>query len=185
MKKLKDKVSIQLRGDENFLKRINFLVYNRDNEPHEFESEWSKLLFDYKDHKLDVNVWFSTMYNIKKMWVPAYFSSIYMDGLFRTTSRSESENNLFNFFVNKFLTLVELQMRFQSAMDAQRHKLGTLESKDKLFTPPLKTLLMLEKHVAFIYTLVAFYDFQAEIYAACFECGLDEQHFDNGKDFFH
>ena len=44
-------------------------MYNKDNEPHEFESEWSKLLFDYKDHKLDENVWLSTMYNIRAMWV--------------------------------------------------------------------------------------------------------------------
>src|SRR5688572_6368730 len=182
MKKLKDKVSFELRSDENFLKRINYFVYNRDNEPHAFESEWAKLLFDYKEQKLDENVWLSTMYNIREMWVPAYFRSIYMGGLFRTTSRSESENNFFNFFVNKFLTLVELQMRFQSAMDAQRHKLEILESKDKLFTPPLKTPLMLEKHAASLYTLAAFYDFQAEICAACFECGLDKHHVDNGKD---
>ena len=106
--KLKDKVSVELHSDEIFLKRINVLVYNRDNEPHEFESEWSKLLFDYKVHNLDENVWLSTMYNIREMWVPAYFRSIYMGGLFRSTSRSESENNFFNFFVNRFLTLVEL-----------------------------------------------------------------------------
>src|SRR5688572_4437892 len=56
MKKLKDKVSVELRSDENFLKRINYLVYNRDNEPHAFESEWAKLLFDYKKQKLDENV---------------------------------------------------------------------------------------------------------------------------------
>ncbi|XP_057517941.1 protein FAR1-RELATED SEQUENCE 5-like [Amaranthus tricolor] len=170
MKKLKDKVSVELRSDENFLKRNYYLVYNRDNEPHEFETERSKLLFDYKEHKLDENIWLSTMYNIRKMWVPAYFRSIYMGGLLRTTSR--------------FLTLVELQMRFQSAMDTQRHKLEILESKDKLFTPPLKTPLMLEKYAASIYTLAAFYDFQAEFCTACFECGLDTHHFDNGKDCF-
>ena len=62
-------------------------------------------------------------------------------------------------------------MRFQSAMDSQRHKLEILESKDKLFTPPLKTPLMLEKHAASIYTLAAFYDFQAEIGAACLNMG--------------
>ena len=107
-----------------------------------------------------------------------------MGGLFRTTSRSESENLFFNFFVNRFLTLVELQMRFQSAMNAQRHTFEILESKDKLFTPPLKTPLILEKHAGSIYTLAAFYNFQAEICAACFECVLDTHHFDNGKDFF-
>ncbi|XP_057532878.1 protein FAR1-RELATED SEQUENCE 1-like [Amaranthus tricolor] len=69
-------------------------------------------------------------------------------------------------------------------MDAQRHKLEILESKDKLFTPPLKTQLMLGKHAASIYTLVAFYDFQAEICTTCYECGLDKHHFDNGKDCF-
>ena len=69
-------------------------------------------------------------------------------------------------------------------MDAQRHKLEILESKDKLFTLTLKITLMLEKHAASIYILVAFFDFQAEICTACFECGLDKHHFDNGKDCF-
>ncbi|XP_057543256.1 protein FAR1-RELATED SEQUENCE 3-like [Amaranthus tricolor] len=128
----------------NIMKKLK----DKDNEPHEFESEWSKLVFDYKNHKLDENVWLSTMYNIREMWVPAY-----------------------------------LQMRFQSAIDAQSHKLKILESKDKFFTPPLKTPLMLEKHAASIYTLAAFYDFQAEICTACFECGLDKHHVDNGKDY--
>ena len=75
-------------------------------------------------------------------------------------------------------------MRFQSAIDAQSHKLKILESMDKFFTPPLKTPLMLEKHAASIYTLAAFYDFQAEICATYFECELDKHHFNNGIDFF-
>ena len=52
--------------------------------------------FDYKEHKLDENVWLSTMYNIREMWVPTYFRAIYyIGGLFRSTSRSESENSFF------------------------------------------------------------------------------------------
>ena len=35
-----------------------------------------------------------------------------------------------------------------------------------------------------IYIYPAFYDFQAEICTACFECGLDEHHVDSGKDCF-
>ncbi|XP_057529083.1 protein FAR-RED ELONGATED HYPOCOTYL 3-like [Amaranthus tricolor] len=184
MKKLTDKVSIDLRNDDEFLRRINRLVYNRDNEPHEFEDQWSKMMSDYEHANLRNNDWLNSMYDIREMWVPAYFRDLYMGGLFRTTSRSESENNFFNYFVNKFLTLVELQMRFQSAMDVQRYMMQTLDSKCKLYSAPLKTRIPLEKHASSVYTDVVFKDFQEQILSARDECGFEKNFVRDGKDVY-
>ncbi|XP_057545983.1 protein FAR1-RELATED SEQUENCE 5-like [Amaranthus tricolor] len=184
MKKLTDKVSIELRNDDEFLRRINRLVYNRDNEPHEFEDQWSKMMSDYEHANLRNNDWLNSMYDIREMWVPAYFRDLYMGGLFRTTSRSESENNFFNYFVNKFLTLVELQMRFQSAMDVQRYMMQTLDNKCKLYSAPLKTRIPLEKHASSVYTDVVFKDFQEQILSARDECGFEKNFVRDGKDVY-
>ncbi|XP_057520876.1 protein FAR1-RELATED SEQUENCE 5-like [Amaranthus tricolor] len=67
MKKLTDKVSIELRNDDEFLRRINRLVYNRDNEPHEFEDQWSKMMSDYEHANLRNNDRLNSMYDIIEM----------------------------------------------------------------------------------------------------------------------
>ena len=62
------------------------------------------------------------MYDLRSMWIPSYFKDIFMAGILRTTSRSESENSFFGHFLNTKLNLVEFWMRFNSALEAQRHK---------------------------------------------------------------
>ncbi|XP_057545953.1 protein FAR1-RELATED SEQUENCE 1-like [Amaranthus tricolor] len=54
MKKLTDKVYIELRNDDEFLRRINRLVYKRDNEPHEFEDQWSNTRIPLEKHASSV-----------------------------------------------------------------------------------------------------------------------------------
>ncbi|XP_057550543.1 protein FAR1-RELATED SEQUENCE 1-like [Amaranthus tricolor] len=107
------------------------------------------------------------------MWVPAYFRDLYMGGLLRATSRSESENNFLNYFVNKFLTLVELQTRFKSAMDVQCYMMQTLDSK------------FLEKYASCVYINVFFKDFQEQILSARDECGFEKNFIRDGKDVYH
>ncbi|XP_057522442.1 protein FAR1-RELATED SEQUENCE 5-like [Amaranthus tricolor] len=159
MKKLTDKVSIELRNDDEFLRRINKLVYNRDNEPHEFEDQWSKMMSDYEHDNLRNNDWFNSMYDIREMWVPEYFRDLYMGGLLITTSRSETENNFFNYF--------------------------TLDSKCKLYSAPLKTRIPLEKHASSAYTDVVFKDFQEQILSARVECGFEKNLVRDGKDVYN
>ncbi|XP_074315334.1 protein FAR1-RELATED SEQUENCE 5-like [Silene latifolia] len=112
------------------------------------------------------------MFDIRATWIPAYFRDIYLGGIMRTTSRSESENSFFGNFTNPHLTLVEFWMRFQSAMDAQRWKYSKVTADDKNSSPKLSTPLLLEKKTAEFYTTTLFYEFQQELQDACFSCGL-------------
>ncbi|XP_021717028.1 protein FAR1-RELATED SEQUENCE 5-like [Chenopodium quinoa] len=50
-----------------------------------------------------------------------YFRDVFMGCIMRTTSRSESENNFFTSVVNPHVSLVEFFMRYETALDAQRH----------------------------------------------------------------
>ncbi|XP_074291357.1 protein FAR1-RELATED SEQUENCE 5-like [Silene latifolia] len=142
MKKLPDKVGPSICQNTNFLKEINSIVWDGEIDTEEFELRWKVILSTYElsDHE-----WLKSMFDIRATWIPAYFRDIYLGGIMRTTSRSESENSFFGNFTNPHLTLVEFWMRFQSAMDAQRWKYSKVTTDDKNSSPKLSTPLLLEK----------------------------------------
>ncbi|XP_074297776.1 protein FAR1-RELATED SEQUENCE 5-like [Silene latifolia] len=169
MKKLRDKVGPTICQNTNFLKEINSIVWDGEIDTQEFELRWKSILSSYElsDHE-----WLKSMFDIRSSWIPAYFRDIYLGGIMRTTSRSESENSFFGNFTNPHLTLVEFWMRFQSAKDAQRWKYAKVTADDKNSSPKLSTPLFLEKKTSEFYTTTIFYQFQEELQAACFTCGL-------------
>ncbi|XP_074314050.1 protein FAR1-RELATED SEQUENCE 1-like [Silene latifolia] len=87
MKKLPDKVGSTIYKDTDFLKEISSIVWNEDIEPTEFESSWCSIM---EKHDLSGNEWLKSMFEDRKLWIPAYFRDTYMGGLLRTTSRSKS-----------------------------------------------------------------------------------------------
>ncbi|KAK2383722.1 protein FAR1-RELATED SEQUENCE [Trifolium repens] len=150
----------------NFLKSC---IWNSESSE-EFEEKWNNIISEYK---LEQNGWLSKMYDLRSMWIPAYFKDTFMAGIMRTTSRSESENSFFGNYLNKNLTLVEFWMRFDSALEAQRHK-ELLADNDTLHSnPELKMNMDLEKHGREVYTHENFYLFQKELWSACVECGVE------------
>lgn len=181
MKKLREKVSAQLWQDDEFKSRLNRCVWNNQLEPEEFETEWNEIM---TKHDLQDNSWFLYLYGIRQKWIPAYFKDIFMGGLMRVTSRSESENSFFDRFVTPHVTLVEFWMCFESAMDAQRHKQSKLNSDNKHSQPQLKTPLCIETHASEIYTHNIFRDFQAEFFAAIYKCGMKDMNKIDGTQVF-
>jgi len=153
---------------KHFLKDLNACVWGDDIEPLEFENKWEALLASYK---LEGHEWMVNIYEMRENWVPAYSRDIPFRGIMRTTSRSESENSFFAKFTNPHLTLGEFNLRFDSAMDAQRWTHSKLVADSKKSSPRLLTPLALEEHASKFYTPVIFYKFQEELEAACFRCG--------------
>lgn len=178
LKKLPEKVGHQICHDTTFVKEIHALIWGEDVERSEFEERWDLIL---AKHGLSEHKWLNDMHKIREYWIPAYFRDLFLGGLMRTTSRSESENNFFSNFTNPNLTLVEFWMRFDSAMDAQRWKQSKLIADSKNTNPRLETPLTLEKHAAEIYTPTIFYEFQEELKGACFNCGVESI---SGDDFY-
>ncbi|XP_074306028.1 protein FAR-RED IMPAIRED RESPONSE 1-like [Silene latifolia] len=172
LKKLPEKAGPVICKDTDFLKKINRCVWNEDVEPPEFEERWTTLV---KSHGLSDNEWLKEKYNIRNMWVPTYFRDLFLGGLMRTTSRLVSENHFFSNFTNPNLTLVEFWMRFESAMDAKRWTHSKLVAQSKNLFPQLSTSLALEKHASEIYTPTIFGEFQKEIEAACYSCGVGDK----------
>ncbi|XP_074293412.1 protein FAR-RED IMPAIRED RESPONSE 1-like [Silene latifolia] len=108
MKKLPDKIGTTLYRETNFMKELCSCVWAEDIEPSEFEERWCSVISSYG---LTGNEWLDTMFDKRAYWIPAYFRDLFMGGLMRTTSRSESENSFFGNFMNPHLTLVEFLMR--------------------------------------------------------------------------
>ncbi|WCJ25079.1 hypothetical protein M5689_006990 [Euphorbia peplus] len=115
------------------------------------------------------------------MWIPAYFRDCFLAGLMRTTSRSESENHFFTSFTNAHLTLVEFNMRFETALDGQRHAQGHNDTDSKYSKPTCKTPLKMEMHASEMFTRTLFYEVQKQIVAASFFCGVKNIEIDNEK----
>ncbi|XP_074314058.1 protein FAR1-RELATED SEQUENCE 5-like [Silene latifolia] len=159
MLKLTDKVGPAISKETDFVSRLNAIVWDAKLEPSEFEEKWSQLVNEYN---LEGNSWLSTMFRKRRKWIPAIFRDIPMGCLLRTTQRSESQNSFFKRFENVHGTLVELWMRFQSAIDVQRHTQKQLDRDDDCTLPQLSTSVKLEAHASKVYTNSAFADFQLE-----------------------
>ncbi|KAK9740323.1 hypothetical protein RND81_03G026400 [Saponaria officinalis] len=150
MNKVADKIDIITRKETDFLSRLNGVVWNQDLEPTEFEIKWNEPVIT--EFGLDDNRWLSTMFDIKEYWIPAYFRDMSMGNIMSTTQRSESENSFFKKFENHYGTLVEFWLRYESAMDQQRHTHKRLEMESNNSVPKTITPLSLESHALTVYT---------------------------------
>ncbi|XP_074289268.1 protein FAR-RED IMPAIRED RESPONSE 1-like [Silene latifolia] len=115
-----------------------------------------------EDHGVGVNDWLEDTYAIRGQWVMVHCRDLRMASIMRTTQRSESENSFFKRFEHKSETLVEFWMRFESAMDQQRHTQKQLDNMDKHSSAAASTHLALEIHTAKVYIYSAFQKFKEE-----------------------
>ncbi|XP_019185984.1 PREDICTED: protein FAR1-RELATED SEQUENCE 5-like [Ipomoea nil] len=167
MCKVGEKVGPTLNKDEEFRNKLNSIVWTSSLEPPDFEKQWRELMEKYN---LVEHNWFKTMFEARKHWIPAYFRDVFMGGLLRTTSRSESENYTYNRFTGPQSSLVEFMMNFDSALRSQRNTNAKLNSDNEGYNPDMKTPLGIEKHASIVYTITVFYQVQEEICASCFKC---------------
>ncbi|XP_019175648.1 PREDICTED: protein FAR1-RELATED SEQUENCE 5-like [Ipomoea nil] len=169
MCKVGEKVGPTLNKDEEFRNKLNSIVWTSSLGPPDFEKQWRELMEKY--NLVEYN-WFTTMFEARKHWIPAYFRDSFMGGLLRTTSRSESENYTYSRFTGPQSSLVEFMMNFDSALKSQRNTNAKLNSDNEGYNPDMKTPLGIEKHASIVYTITVFYQVQEEICASCFKCML-------------
>ncbi|KAK9682662.1 hypothetical protein RND81_10G087800 [Saponaria officinalis] len=151
---------------DNHKKSVTFACALLSNEDEE------SFVWVITEFGLDDNRWLSTMFDIKEYWIPAYFRDMSMGNIMRTTQRSESENSFFKKFENNYGTLVEFWLRYESAMDQQRHTHKRLEMESNNSVPKTITPLNLESHALTVYTHEVFYEIQEEIKSSMCGCGI-------------
>ncbi|XP_021757140.1 protein FAR1-RELATED SEQUENCE 2-like [Chenopodium quinoa] len=89
MRKVPEMVGTAFCNETDFLKKLSAVVWDREIDPHVFVDGWNSVMeeFNLVDHE-----WFSYMFKIKHLWIPAYFRDLFMGGLLRSTSRSEEKH---------------------------------------------------------------------------------------------
>ncbi|GJR11647.1 FAR1-related sequence 5-like protein [Tanacetum coccineum] len=137
----------------------------------------AKLIEDFglQNHK-----WMTKMFNIREIWIPAYFVDSPLFGLMRTTSRSESENSFFKSFTSPGATLVSFMMSYESAMERQRYRQEALDFKTIEAAPKCETKLPIELHAARVYTRTIFLLVQTEIIQGCWTCTIQDLKINEG-----
>ncbi|GJV91735.1 FAR1-related sequence 5-like protein [Tanacetum coccineum] len=167
----------QIYNETDFKERFDKIVWNMFIEPLKFEEKWAKLIEDFglQNHK-----WMTKMFNIREIWIPAYFVDSPLFGLMRTTSRSESENSFFKSFTSPGATLVSFMMSYESAMERQRYRQEALDFKTIEAAPKCETKLPIELHAARVYTRTIFLLVQTEIIQGCWTCTIQDLKINEG-----
>ncbi|XP_071713608.1 protein FAR1-RELATED SEQUENCE 5-like [Rutidosis leptorrhynchoides] len=102
-----------------FKSDISNMVWTDKLDPDEFDRRWFSILHKYN---LDDHNWLIDMFNVRQKWIPAYFRDSDMSDLMRTSSRSESENHVFQQLMSRSSTLVEFISFFETAMEILRYE---------------------------------------------------------------
>ena len=168
MKKLPDKIDANLLRDDEFRTMVNSCVWGSET-IEEFESRWQAWITKYH---LEGNEWLQGRYLIRESWIPAYFRDIWLGGILRTTSRSESANSFFNRFIGRKLALVEFWIRFDTALKCQRQE-ELIDDNTSMHTDlKLFTSWEIESHGGAVFTHEVFRKFQEEVLAAREHCDV-------------
>ncbi|XP_020263007.1 protein FAR1-RELATED SEQUENCE 5-like [Asparagus officinalis] len=138
---------------DDFKRKINALIWSIDIDPAIFEVGWKDVMKEFK--------------------LETYYADDPMVGLLRTTSISESENSFFDKFNHRSDTLTEFYLRYESAMDKQRHTNVRLNYEGKKSMPRMDTPLLLERDAAELYTRTMFYEVQKEIMSSCYDMSIN------------
>ena len=104
------------------------------------------------------------MFELRNMWIPAFYWDEPMSGLMRTPSRSESENHFFCQVANSQLTLVKFFNHFETSMEAQRFNHRKNDHDSRHTFPDMWTKRTIEEQASKIFTRNIFFDVQEEIY---------------------
>ncbi|XP_074293209.1 protein FAR1-RELATED SEQUENCE 5-like [Silene latifolia] len=164
-----EKVGRAICNDTEFMTDINAAVWDVDLEPDKFEQIWKTVI---EAHGMQSNRWLKYVYAIRQKWIPAYFRDLPLGCLLRTTQRSESSNSYFKRFESHFGTLVEFWMRYNSAIEQQRHTQRRMDNANEHSMLEKVGPMKVEMHASLVYTHPIFADFQNEVKHAICSMGV-------------
>jgi hypothetical protein len=168
MEKVPEKVGPPLNHEKDFWVALNNCVWGSETRE-EFENRWNGIIDAYG---LQSNEWLANRYQICESWIPTFFMDISLAGVLRTTSRYESSNSFFNYFIHRKLYFVEFWLRFDTALECQRREELKADNINIHGTPVLHTPWIVEKQAGKLYTHKVFRIFQEEVVAARDHCSI-------------
>jgi hypothetical protein len=156
MEKFHEKVGLPTNHDKEFWAALNNCVWGSETRE-EFQMRWNAIIPAYG---LESNESLANRYQIRSSWISAFFMDIPLAGVLRITSRSESSNSFFNHFIHRKLCFIEFWLRFDTALECQRHEELKADHISLHSTPLLDTPWAIEKQASILYTHTVFNIFQ-------------------------
>ncbi|XP_024046751.1 protein FAR-RED IMPAIRED RESPONSE 1-like [Citrus clementina] len=126
----------------------------------DFDRNWLEII---EKGKLRDNAWLKSVFEIRSKWVPAYVNHVFSAGM-SSSQRAESCHSFFKRYVSKKNSLLDFMIRFNRALNHQRHKELNANHADVNEKPTLKLPLKMEKQMVSLYTREIFYKFQDELW---------------------
>ncbi|KAF8396981.1 hypothetical protein HHK36_018619 [Tetracentron sinense] len=160
MKKISDKLG-RLREYKEVKKAMKNVVYE-SLRIRDFEMAWESMI---KQYSLEHNEWLTTLYEVRRQWVPVFLKDTFFAGM-STTQRSESMNSFFDGYVHAKTSLKEFVDQYDSALRDKYEKEAQADFESFYTKPVLKTHCYFEVQIAEIYTREMFMKFQEEV------CGM-------------
>ncbi|CAK9146749.1 unnamed protein product [Ilex paraguariensis] len=154
---------------DSFMEKFDKCVYKSWNEE-QFEKRWWKLIDRFN---LREDGWIQSLYEDRKIWVPAFMREISFAGL-STASRSESLNSFFDTYVNGETSLRDFIEQYKVVLEDRYEEQAKADFDAWHETPELKSPSPFEKQVSLVYSHEIFKKFQVEVLGAA-ACHLKKE----------
>ncbi|KAI5333459.1 hypothetical protein L3X38_023590 [Prunus dulcis] len=143
---------------EEYWKEFKETIWEIDNID-EFEEKWHAII---TKSGLTDHPWLSSVFDLRKSWVPAYVKHIFAAGM-SSSQRAEGSHAFFKQYISRRNSLMDFITRFQRALSHQRQKELLADHIDTFEKPQCAVLLTMDKQMAEIYTKTMFQKFEQEL----------------------
>ncbi|XP_020421247.1 protein FAR1-RELATED SEQUENCE 5-like [Prunus persica] len=143
---------------EEYWKEFKETIWEIDNID-EFEEKWHAII---TKSGLTDHPWLSSVFDLRKSWVPAYVKHIFAAGM-SSSQRAEGSHAFFKQYISRRNSLMDFITRFQRALSHQRQKELLADHIDAFEKPQCALLLTMDKQMAEIYTKAMFQKFEQEL----------------------
>ncbi|KAF7811061.1 protein FAR-RED IMPAIRED RESPONSE 1 isoform X1 [Senna tora] len=156
--RIPENLSPVIKRYNNFLPKFNKCIFKSWTDE-EFDMRWWKMVTRFE---LQDDVWFQSLYEDQKKWVPTYMGDTFLAGL-SAAQRSESLNSFFDKYIHKKMSLKELMKQYETILQ-NRYEEEAIADFDTLHKQPaLKSPSPWEKQMSTVYTHAIFKKFQVEV----------------------
>ncbi|CAL9029750.1 unnamed protein product [Prunus brigantina] len=140
-------------------------IWDTDNKD-EFDAKWNIVVTKagLTDHP-----WLSSMFDLRKSWVPAYARHFFAAGM-SSSQRAECSHGFFKQYISRRNSLMDFIIRFERALSQQRQKELVADHVDAFEAVQCILPMPMNKQMATLYTRTMFKKFEQELIqsTACF-----------------
>lgn len=158
LERVPENLSSVIKQYKNFLPKFNKCIFKSWTDE-QFDMRWWKMVTRFE---LQDDVWFQSLYEDRKKWVPTYMGDTFLAGM-STPQRSESMNSFFDKYIHKKITLKEFVKQYGAILQKMYEEEAIADFDTLHKQPALKSPSPWEKQMSLVYTHAIFKKFQVEV----------------------